>query len=194
MERRTLSLAEGRRLLAHTSSAPRDHAIFALALGAGLRLAEISALNLSDVHDGDRLSWRIRLPEAKRQADYSADVLLHANTVRRIRSYVRAEVKRRGTGPVFLSRRGPRAGGRLGHRGIQAMWKRVQRQLGWVDGRGVPLYTFHDLRRTSITQSLHRSGGNLELARRFARHASSRTTSKYVYLSPEELREAAPIY
>src|SRR6185503_4460104 len=45
----TLTRAEQEALLRVSASHPRDHLIFSLALGTGLRLAEIVGLNVGDV-------------------------------------------------------------------------------------------------------------------------------------------------
>jgi integrase len=46
----TLTTAEQQALLRGTASHPRDHLLFSLALGTGLRLAEIVGLNVGDVY------------------------------------------------------------------------------------------------------------------------------------------------
>ena len=45
----TLTLAEQRAILRATAANPRDHLIYSLALGTGLRLAEIVGLNVGVV-------------------------------------------------------------------------------------------------------------------------------------------------
>ena len=49
----TLSESEARAILAATSCNPRDHVIYSLALGTGLRLAELVSLNVGDVYAPD---------------------------------------------------------------------------------------------------------------------------------------------
>lgn len=49
----TLTRTEQETLLRVSSCHPRDHLIFSLALGTGLRLAEIVGLNVSDVFTAD---------------------------------------------------------------------------------------------------------------------------------------------
>ena len=60
----TLTEAEQRRLLAVTAQAPRprDHVLFSMALGTGLRLSELLALNVGDItSDGVAIRTRVRL-------------------------------------------------------------------------------------------------------------------------------------
>ena len=49
----TLTEDEVRAILAATAANPRDHLIYSLALGTGLRLAEIVGLNVGDVYAPD---------------------------------------------------------------------------------------------------------------------------------------------
>jgi integrase/recombinase XerC len=58
----TLTEAEQRRLRRATAAHPRDHLVFSLALGTGLRLAEIVGLDVGDVFFPDGASrGRVRL-------------------------------------------------------------------------------------------------------------------------------------
>jgi integrase len=60
----TLTTAEQARLLRVTARHPypRDHVLFSMALGTGLRLSELLGLNVGDVTpDGHRVRTRVRL-------------------------------------------------------------------------------------------------------------------------------------
>src|SRR5262245_21718476 len=58
----TLTQAEQRSILRATAKNPRDHLIYSLALGTGLRLAEIVGLNVGDVYTTEgRPRNRVRL-------------------------------------------------------------------------------------------------------------------------------------
>jgi site-specific recombinase XerC len=48
-----MTKTEQNALLSASSAHPRDHVIFSLALGSGLRLAEIGGLNVGDVYSPD---------------------------------------------------------------------------------------------------------------------------------------------
>src|SRR5881628_173073 len=64
----TLTRSEQRAILRATAGNPRDHLIYSLALGTGLRLAEIVGLNVGDVYFPDgrpRTRIRIRAEIAK---------------------------------------------------------------------------------------------------------------------------------
>ena len=58
----TLTQAEQKALLEATAVRPRDHTVFSLALGTGLRLGEIVGLNVSDLFHADGTArTRVRL-------------------------------------------------------------------------------------------------------------------------------------
>ncbi len=58
----TLTQAEQRAILRSSAGNPRDHLIYSLALGTGLRLAEIVGLNVGDVYTPDgKPRSRVRL-------------------------------------------------------------------------------------------------------------------------------------
>ncbi len=64
----TLTADEPRAILRFTAGNPRDHLIFSLALGTGLRLAEIVGLNVGDVFAPDgtpRVRVKVRREIAK---------------------------------------------------------------------------------------------------------------------------------
>ena len=64
----TLTANEEAAILRATAGHPRDHAIYSVALGTGLRLAEIVGLNVGDVFSQDgtpRSRVRVRAEIAK---------------------------------------------------------------------------------------------------------------------------------
>jgi len=74
----TLTRAEQRAILRATASNPRDHLIYSLALGTGLRLAEIVGLNVGDVYTTEgRPRNRVRLRPEIAKGGRVGDVLLH---------------------------------------------------------------------------------------------------------------------
>ena len=72
----TLTTDEQRLILRATAGNVRDHTIISLALGTGLRLAELVGLNVSDVAATGRIRPGLRAPrlEAHRRAQGAADV------------------------------------------------------------------------------------------------------------------------
>ncbi len=73
----TLTKAEQEALLRVSSGHPRDHLIFSLALGTGLRLAEIVGLNVGDVFTADgKPRGRIRVRREIAKGGRAGDVFL----------------------------------------------------------------------------------------------------------------------
>src|SRR5262245_6236440 len=73
----TLTQAEQRAILRATADNARDHLIYSLALGTGLRLAEIVGLNVGDVYTTDgKPRSRVRLRPEIAKGGRSGDVFL----------------------------------------------------------------------------------------------------------------------
>jgi integrase len=73
----TLTAGEQALFLRATSGNVRDHTITSLALGTGLRLAEIVGLNVGDVFTPDGTPWvRVRVRREIAKGGRAADVFL----------------------------------------------------------------------------------------------------------------------
>ena len=179
----TLTTDEQRRILRATAGNVRDHTIISLALGTGLRLAEIVGLNVGDLFMPDgtpRIRVRIRAAIAK--GGRAADVFLPDRLVTKLRRFW--TWKRRGgeslelDAPLFAnqSRR------RISKRRVQFAWATWQRRAGFDR-----VYGFHCLRHSAIS-SVYRMTHDLYLAQRFARHVSPLTTTVYTHPSDEDVQ------
>ena len=174
---------EQRLILRSTAGNVRDHTIISLALGTGLRLAEIVGLDVGDVFAADgapRVRVRVRAAIAK--GGRAADVFLPDRLVAKLRRYWRWK-RERGEeltpgAPLFAnqSRR------RISKRRVQHAWTGWQRRAGFDR-----TYGFHALRHTAVT-NVYRASRDLFLAQRFARHVSPLTTTVYTHPSDEEMR------
>jgi integrase/recombinase XerC len=184
---RTLTESEQRLLLKFTGQRLdgfRDHVIYSLALGAGLREHEILALDVGDVFDDSgHAKRRLALRIFKRSSEEPApqEVLL-PDVVRAKLDKLLAGRKRAGealaaTTPVFASR----LGRRLSARQLRHAFGVWQKRAGFERH-----FNFHALRHTACT-NLHRGSRDLRLTQRFARHKSVLTTSIYTHPSDEEL-------
>ncbi len=108
----TLTADEQRSILRFTAGNPRDHLIFSLALGTGLRLGEIVGLDVGDVFAPDgtpRVRIRIRAEIAK--GGRAGDVFLPDRLLPKLRRFWRCKVKR-GEGlqhaePLFCNQSTP---------------------------------------------------------------------------------------
>ncbi len=178
----TLTHSEQRAILRATASNPRDHLIYSLALGTGLRLAEIVGLSVGDVYTDDktpRTRLRIRAEIAK--GGRKGDVFLPDALMGKLRKF-RAHKARRREGlqpgdPLFCSQ----SRVRISKRRVQFAFRTWQVKAGFDR-----LYPFHALRHTAVT-NVYRASRDLFLAQRFARHVSPLTTTIYTHPSDQEM-------
>jgi Phage integrase family len=92
----TLTREEQRSLLEASASHPRDHLIFSVALGTGLRLGEIVGLNVGDMFFPDgRPKSRIRLRADIAKYGRAADVFLPSALMRKLEAFWAYKVARR---------------------------------------------------------------------------------------------------
>ena len=178
----TLTADEQALILRVTASNLRDHVIISLALGTGLRLAEIVGLNVGDVYGpGGAPKIRVRVRREIAKGGRAADVFLPDRLVVKLKKY-RTWKKRRGEScepdaPLFANQ----SGRRISKRRVQHAWTAWQRRAGFDR-----LYGFHALRHTAVT-NVYRASRDLFLAQRFARHVSPLTTTVYTHPSDQEL-------
>lgn len=164
---------------------PRDKAILGLMIGAGLRRAEVAALDVRDIHDGNECAMlTVHGKGSKiREVPLGTDVeaLLHAylaDTGRTLAS----------EGPLFLA--GPTgrrkaADNRIGASTLHAM---IIRYAGTSAKRITP----HGCRATFAMRVL-RAGGSVETVRQLLGHSSIQTTQHYLRrLDTEALQAAIP--
>ena len=92
----TLTRREQKAILRATARNRRDHLIYYLALGTGLRLAEIVGLNVGDVYtSAGRPKNRIRLRPEIAKGGRSSDVFLPDSLVVKLRRFWRHKATRR---------------------------------------------------------------------------------------------------
>ena len=178
----TLTTDEQRLILRATAGNIRDHTIISLALGTGLRLAEIVGLNIGDVFAPDgttRVRVRVRKEIAK--GGRAADVFLPDRLIAKLKRFWRWK-RERGEdlapdAPLFCNQ----SRCRISKRRVQLAWTSWQRRAGFDRA-----YGFHALRHTAVT-NVYRVSRDLFLAQKFARHASPLTTTVYTHPSDDEI-------
>jgi integrase/recombinase XerC len=179
----TLTTDEQRLILRATAGNVRDHTIISLALGTGLRLAEIVGLDVGDVFTQEgtpRVRVRVRKEIAK--GGRAADVFLPDRLVARLRRFWRWKRERGedlAPGAPLLCNQ---SGHRISKRRVQLAWATWQRRAGFDR-----VYSFHALRHTAVT-NVYRASRDLFLAQRFARHLSPLTTTVYTHPSDEDVQ------
>src|SRR5213593_1701835 len=180
----TLTHGEQKAILRASRRNLRDHLIYSLALGTGLRLAEIVGLNVGDVYTPDgRPKNRIRLRSEIAKNGRAGDVFLPDALVVKFRKFWRHKTTRREglrhEDPLFCNQ----SRKRISPRRVQFAFRTWQVKAGFDR-----LYPFHALRHTAVT-NVYRASRDLFLAQRFARHVSPLTTIVYTHASDEELFE-----
>src|SRR4029453_178607 len=128
----TLTEGELRAILAATVGNPRDHLIYSLALGTGLRLAELVGLNVGDVYAADgtpRSRVRIRPEIAK--GGRTGDIFLPDALGPKLRKFwAYKRVRGEGTDPedpLLCSQ----SRVRISKRRVQFAWRQWQVKAGF---------------------------------------------------------------
>ena len=167
----------------------RDHVLYSLAFGTGLREHELVALDIGDVFDEalERTRRHVRLRVFKRasQDPPPQEVVLPDLVRSKIEKLVAAR-RRDGevitaSSPLFVSRNHRRLSTRQVRRGF-AVW---QARAG-LDRR----LSFHALRHAACT-GVYRRTKDIRLTQRFARHRSLLSTMVYTHPTDDELVRAA---
>src|SRR5215216_1985714 len=158
-------------------AATRDLAILELFYSTGIRLSELSGMNLEDL---DLLSDQAKVRGKGRKERI---VPVGSRAVLALRRYLHHREKVTGRAgadrrAVFVSRLGKR----LGPRGIQRV---VHRLLDGIGGDGLRV---HSLRHTFATHMLD-AGADLRAVQELLGHASLSTTQVYTHTSVERLKK-----
>jgi len=173
-----LSSGEAKTLLAaiaksDTAVASRDHTMFSLLLGTGIRLGSLVGLNASDVNIAQG-TVAIRAKGGREET-----VFLNARLCRLLRQHIDASDGGDGR-PLFCSR----SGNRLGPRQIQL------RLRHWLEVAGITRHlSVHSLRH-AFAMRLFGKTDNLRLVQRALGHRHIATTEIYARVEDKALRKA----
>jgi site-specific recombinase XerD len=184
-----LSEPEGAALLGAVTT-PRDLALLAVMLGAGLRAAEAVGLDIGDVLADQEGGAALHVRQGKGRKDRI--VPIQGDVARALRAYLAATGRRLGQeGPLFRAHdraatKLPR--GRLTTRAAGYVVERCVTAAG-VDAKRI---SPHRLRHTFAIRSL-RSRHDVIAVQKLLGHASVATTQRYLdHLDLAELRQAVP--
>ena len=173
-----LSADEAKRLLAtiadsDSTVAARDHTMFSLLLGTGIRLGSLVALNVDDVNL-DEATITIMTKGGREDT-----VFLNGKLCSLLKRHISSGHANNGT-PLF----GSRNGGRLGPRQVQLRFKH------WLKAAGITRQlSVHSLRHTFATR-LYCNTGDLRLVQRALGHKHISTTEIYARVEDNALRKA----
>src|SRR5437773_3037409 len=150
----TLTHGEQKAILRATARNLRDHLVYSLALGTGLRLAEIVGLNVGDVYTPEgKPRGRVRLRPEIAKGGRVGDVFLPDALLAKFRRFWRHKAtKHEGLlpgDPLFCSQGGRH---RISPRRVQFAFRTWQIRAGFDR-----LYPLHALRHTAITNVYRRS-------------------------------------
>lgn len=175
---RYLSLDECRRLLSAVDgkNKERDYAIICIFLNCGLRISEITGLNITDVRE-DHL--RVFGKGGKERIVY-----LNDSTISAIQGYmlVRGSIAAIDRNALFLSNRRVR----ISRESVHAMVKKTLK----VAGLDSTKYSSHKLRHTAATLMLS-NGVDVRTLQEVLGHEHLNTTQIYTHVDNSELRIAA---
>ena len=192
---KTLTAEEQLLILRETARRPedyRDHMIFALALGSGLRVFELVGLDVGSVKNGKGAKGVITLNPERTKGGKGGEIALPERLRRKVARFLGWKVEKGEsldpTAPLFCSRgggpKGKQGGGRLSKAGAQAIFRAWQKRLNFDRQLG-----FHQLRHSFCT-NLWKATHDLRLVQRAARHSSPVVTSVYVVPTIEDLLQA----
>lgn len=160
------------------SKRPRDRAMVMVMLGAGLRVCEVSALDVADLVTGEPSYLVVHGKGGHERAVPVRPELMAALWA--------LAIGRRGDCPVFRTRRGPP--GRLHEPGVRCRLA----TLGELAGIARPV-TPHQLRHTYAVRALLHGGGNVMAISKMLGHRQLSTTARYLdHLELPDLLASVP--
>jgi len=151
---------------------PRDKAILELLYSSGIRVSEVTKLNLSDL-DLEAGEIRVFGKGSKERI-----VLVGRFAVAAIKDYIKNERPKVKSLALFLNKRG----GRLTQRSIERMIKFLSKKSGLLKK-----VTPHTIRHTFATHLLTR-GADLRTVQELLGHTSLSTTQVYTHVTKEKLK------
>lgn len=152
----------------------RDLAIFELFYSSGLRLAELSGLDVSGMYSvqGDEV-----IVFGKRSKTRSVPVGEAARRALQAWLAVRAQLAAAGEAALFVSQRGTRLSDAM-----------IRVRLGrWAKAKGLPVHVHPHMLRHSFATHVLQSSGDLRAVQELLGHADIRTTQVYTHLDFQHL-------
>lgn len=168
----------------------RDRALFYLLADTGLRVSEACSLQY------DHIDWAEMELYVTGKGNKEARVRISERALARLQHYLKSRSELipspAGTGPLPLfARHDKRAGRQLLSLSTRAVQQMIDRWVGECLG-STHLHEIspHTFRHYFVTTVLRSTGGDVEVAKKLARHADISTTMRYAHLSDDELDKA----
>lgn len=159
--------------------AERLHAIYLLAVTAGLRTVEISRANVKDLDARNGEAWLFIWGKGHAEPDTKKPIAREVYAA--IRKYLQTRQGWTGSSPLFAAT-GNRSGGkRLASTTISTMLKRAMQGAGYDSER----LTAHSLRHTAGT-NVQNLTGDLYATQKYMRHSNPATTEIYLHTNTEK--------
>lgn len=173
---RTLDVDQAAQLVSIDKDDPlalRDHAILELMYSSGLRLSELTSLDMTSVDIEDAVLT------VRGKGNKTRSVPVGRYAIRAIRNWlpVRKTMAAPEQKALFVSRRGKR----LGPRSVQ------QRLRTWAIRQGLPGHVHPHMLRHSFATHLLESSGDLRAVQELLGHADISTTQVYTHLDFQHL-------
>ncbi len=151
----------------------RDRAMWELLYSSGLRVSELTALDLGDLDRGAREARVL----GKGRKQRIVPVGRHALAALEAWLAVRGELARDGTRALFVARHG----GRMSTRSVQ------QRLVAWARRHGIDTHVHPHVLRHSFASHMLESSGDLRAVQELLGHADISTTQVYTHLDFQHL-------
>ncbi|MDD4874652.1 MAG: tyrosine-type recombinase/integrase [Dehalococcoidales bacterium] len=153
----------------------RDTAIITMLLGMGLRLSELTELDVGNVNFEDGTIKVTRKGNQERILPANDEVMITLNR------YLKSRENATAQQPLFLSKRNQRIGN-------GSVWHLVKKYLKQAQIEKDKLSP-HTLRHTFAT-TLLRQGENLLTIKELLSHRNLRTTERYLHINGDDLKNA----
>lgn len=163
-----------------STTVPRDYAIVTLFLNCGMRLSELTGINLTDI-DRDMRSLRVIGKGNKERVIYLNDACRTA-IVDYLHTRESEDTSAITTKALFLSRRGDR----ISNKTVQWMVGKYLDTAG-LGGRGLSV---HKLRHTAATLMYQSGDVDVRVLKDILGHAQLNTTQIYTHVSNENMERA----
>jgi len=183
---RVLNPQELRRVLDHVATrrhSARNRAMLLLTHYAGMRVAEVAALRINDVLNGDStIKGEVRLMPEQTKGKHARTVYLNERMQKELAQYIKVLKIKDASKPLFYTQK--QAG--FSANSLTQYFFFLYRKVG-LEGA-----SSHSGRRSFLTGLANR-GTAIHILKSLAGHRNISTTATYLYSSPDQLKAAVEL-